>query len=168
MANYPEESGILKFNIRVSPPPPRMDHLPPGAMTSYVANLKPGDKITVFGPYGDFFVKDTPAEKIWIGGGAGMAPLRSHIFDELLRKDSKTKMSYWYGARSLREMFYTEELDRLAEKYENFSWHVALSDPRKRTIGKVLPASSTSWCWKTTLKIILTPRIVSTTCVGHR
>ena len=73
MANYPEERGILKFNIRVSPPPPRMDHLPPGAMTSYVANLKPGDKITVFGPYGDFFVKDTPAEKIWIGGGAGMA-----------------------------------------------------------------------------------------------
>ncbi|MGB0996767.1 MAG: NADH:ubiquinone reductase (Na(+)-transporting) subunit F [Pseudomonadales bacterium] len=131
MANYPEEKGILKFNIRVSPPPPRMDHLPPGAMTSYVANLKPGDKITVFGPYGDFFVKDTPAEKIWIGGGAGMAPLRSHIFDELLRKDSKTKMSYWYGARSLREMFYTEELDRLAEKYENFSWHVALSDPQE-------------------------------------
>ena len=129
MANYPEEKGILKFNIRVSPPPPRMDHLPPGAMTSYVANLKPGDKMTVFGPYGDFFVKDTPAEKIWIGGGAGMAPLRSHIFDELLRKGSTGKMSYWYGARSLREMFYTEELDELAEKYPNFSWHVALSEP---------------------------------------
>ena len=129
MANYPEEKGILKFNIRVSPPPPRMDHLPPGAMTSYVANLKQGDKITVFGPYGDFFVKDTPAEKIWIGGGAGMAPLRSHIFDELLRKGTKTKMSYWYGARSLREMFYTEEFDRLAEEHDNFSWHVALSDP---------------------------------------
>ena len=131
MANYPEEKGILKFNIRVSPPPPRMDHLPPGAMTSYVANLKQGDKITVFGPYGDFFVKDTPAEKIWIGGGAGMAPLRSHIFDELLRKGTKTKMSYWYGARSLREMFYTEEFDRLAEEHENFSWHVALSDPQE-------------------------------------
>ena len=131
MANYPEEKGILKFNIRVSPPPPRMDHLPPGAMTSYVANLKKGDKITVFGPYGDFFVKDTPAEKIWIGGGAGMAPLRSHIFDELLRKGTKTKMSYWYGARSLREMFYTEEFDRLAEEHDNFSWHVALSDPQE-------------------------------------
>jgi Na+-transporting NADH:ubiquinone oxidoreductase subunit F len=131
MANYPEEKGILKFNIRVSPPPPRMDHLPPGAMTSYVANLKQGDKITVFGPYGDFFVKDTPAEKIWIGGGAGMAPLRSHIFDELLRKGTKTKMSYWYGARSLREMFYTEEFDRLAEEHDNFSWHVALSDPQE-------------------------------------
>ncbi|MFL2517474.1 MAG: NADH:ubiquinone reductase (Na(+)-transporting) subunit F [Candidatus Azotimanducaceae bacterium] len=131
MANYPEEKGILKFNIRVSPPPPRTNGLPPGAMTSYVANLRKGDKITVFGPYGDFFVKDTPAEKIWIGGGAGMAPLRSHIFDELLRKGTTAKMSYWYGARSLREMFYKEEFDRLEEEYENFSWHVALSDARE-------------------------------------
>ncbi len=131
MANYPEEKGILKFNIRVAPPPPRTDNLPPGAMTSYVANLKKGDKITVFGPYGDFFVKDTPAEKIWIGGGAGMAPLRSHIFDELLRKGTTAKMSFWYGARSLREMFYKEEFDRLEEEYENFSWHVALSDARE-------------------------------------
>ena len=131
MANYPEEKGILKFNIRVSPPPPRTNGLPPGAMTSYVANLRKGDKITVFGPYGDFFVKDPPAEKIWIGGGAGMAPLRSHIFDELLRKGTTAKMSYWYGARSLREMFYKEEFDRLEEEYENFSWHVALSDARE-------------------------------------
>ena len=131
MANYPEEKGILKFNIRVSPPPPRTNGLPPGAMTSYVANLRKGDKITVFGPYGDFFVKDTPAETIWIGGGAGMAPLRSHIFDELLRKGTTAKMSYWYGARSLREMFYKEEFDRLEEEYENFSWHVALSDARE-------------------------------------
>ena len=131
MANYPEEKGILKFNIRVAPPPPRTNGLPPGAMTSYVANLRKGDKITVFGPYGDFFVKDTPAEKIWIGGGAGMAPLRSHIFDELLRKGTTAKMSYWYGARSLREMFYKEEFDRLEEEYENFSWHVALSDARE-------------------------------------
>jgi Na+-transporting NADH:ubiquinone oxidoreductase subunit F len=106
-----------------------MDHLPPGAMTSYVANLKEGDKITVFGPYGDFFVKDTPAEKIWIGGGAGMAPLRSHIFDELRRKGTKTKMSYWYGARSLREMFYIEEFEELAANNENFKFNVALSDP---------------------------------------
>ena len=131
MANYPEEKGILKFNIRVAPPPPCTENLPPGAMTSYVANLKKGDKITVFGPYGDFFVKDTPAEKIWIGGGAGMAPLRSHIFDELLRKGTTAKMSFWYGARSLREMFYKEEFDRLEEEYENFSWHVALSDARE-------------------------------------
>ena len=129
MANYPEEKGILKFNIRIASPPPGQD-VPPGAMSSYVFNLKPGDKLTVFGPYGEFFVKDTPAEKIWIGGGAGMAPLRSQIFDELLRKHrSDVKMSYWYGARSLREMFYTEEFDKLAGEHENFEWHVALSDP---------------------------------------
>lgn len=128
MANYPEERGILKFNIRVASPPPGTD-FPAGKMSSYVFNLKPGDKLTVFGPYGDFFVKDTPAEKIWIGGGAGMAPLRSQIFDELKRNNSQTKMSYWYGARSLREMFYTEEFDELAAKHDNFEWHVALSDP---------------------------------------
>ncbi|XOV81993.1 MAG: NADH:ubiquinone reductase (Na(+)-transporting) subunit F [bacterium] len=128
MANYPEEKGILKFNIRIASPPPGMD-VPAGKMSSYVFNLKPGDHLTVFGPYGEFFVQDTPAEKIWIGGGAGMAPLRSQIFDELLRKHSTTKMSYWYGARSLREMFYTEELDKLAAEHDNFEWHVALSDP---------------------------------------
>lgn len=128
MANYPEEKGILKFNIRVASPPPGMD-VPAGKMSSYVFNLKPGDKLTVFGPYGDFFVKDTPAEKIWIGGGAGMAPLRSQIFDELKRNGRSTRMSYWYGARSLREMFYTEEFDGLSEQFDNFEWHVALSDP---------------------------------------
>lgn len=128
MANYPEEKGILKFNIRIASPPPGMD-VPPGKMSSYAFNLKPGDKLTTFGPYGDFFVKDTDAEKIWIGGGAGMAPLRSQIFDMLKRQHSDVKMSYWYGARSLREMFYTEEFDELAANHDNFEWHVALSDP---------------------------------------
>ena len=128
MANYPEEKGILKFNIRIASPPPGMD-VPAGKMSSYVFNLKPGDKLTVFGPYGDFFVKDTPNEKIWIGGGAGMAPLRSQIFDELKRNGATFPMSYWYGARSLREMFYVEEFDELAEQFDNFAWHVALSDP---------------------------------------
>jgi Na+-transporting NADH:ubiquinone oxidoreductase subunit F len=128
MANYPDEKGILKFNIRVASPPPGMD-VPAGKMSSYAFNLKTGDKITVFGPYGEFFVKDTPAEKIWIGGGAGMAPLRSQIFDELLRNGRRSKMSYWYGARSLREMFYVEEFDKLAAEHDNFEWHVALSDP---------------------------------------
>jgi Na+-transporting NADH:ubiquinone oxidoreductase subunit F len=128
MANYPAEKGILKFNIRIASPPPGMD-VPPGKMSSYVFNLKPGDRLTVFGPYGDFFVKDTDAEKIWIGGGAGMAPLRSQIFDELKRRGKTYKMSYWYGARSLREMFYAEEFAELAASHENFEWHVALSDP---------------------------------------
>jgi Na+-transporting NADH:ubiquinone oxidoreductase subunit F len=128
MANYPQERGILKFNIRIASPPPGMD-VPAGRMSSYTFNLKPGDKLTVFGPYGDFFVKDTDAEKIWIGGGAGMAPLRSQIFDELKRSGRTTKMSFWYGARSLREMFYAEEFDELAAEFDNFEWHVALSDP---------------------------------------
>jgi Na+-transporting NADH:ubiquinone oxidoreductase subunit F len=128
MANYPEERGVLKFNIRVATPPPRTD-FPPGKMSSYLFNLKRGDRLTVFGPYGEFFVKDTPAEKIWIGGGAGMAPLRSQIFDELKRRQQTYKMSFWYGARSLREMFYVEDFDGLAEAYPNFEWHIALSEP---------------------------------------
>ena len=130
MANYPEEKGVLKFNIRVATPPPGRDDVPAGKMSSYVFSLKPGDKVTVFGPYGDFFVKETPNEKIWIGGGAGMAPLRSQIFDELKRKENEnTKMSFWYGARSLKEMFYVEDFDSLGDRFENFDWHVALSDP---------------------------------------
>ena len=128
MANYPEEKGILKFNIRIASPPPGSP-FPAGKMSSYLFKLKPGDKVTVFGPYGEFFVQDTPVEKIWIGGGAGMAPLRSQIFDELKRNARSTKMSYWYGARSLREMFYKEELDELAQQFPNFEWKVALSDP---------------------------------------
>ena len=130
MANYPEEKGVLKFNIRVATPPPGRDDVPAGKMSSYVFSLKPGDKVTVFGPYGAFFVKETPAAKIWIGGGAGMAPLRSQIFDELKRKENEnTKMSFWYGARSLKEMFYVEDFDSLGDRFENFDWHVALSDP---------------------------------------
>lgn len=127
MANYPEERGIVKFNIRIASPPPGTNY-PPGQMSSYVFSLKPGDKITVFGPFGEFFAKDTDAEMIFIGGGAGMAPMRSHIFDQLLRLKSKRKISFWYGARSLREAFYVEEFDKLAEENENFKWHLALSD----------------------------------------
>ncbi|GGX51181.1 NADH:ubiquinone reductase (Na(+)-transporting) subunit F [Saccharospirillum salsuginis] len=128
MANYPEERGIVKFNIRIATPPPGTNH-PPGQMSSYVFALKPGDTITVFGPFGEFFAKDTDAEMVFIGGGAGMAPMRSHIFDQLKRLKSKRKISFWYGARSLRETFYSEEYDKLAEENDNFEWHLALSDP---------------------------------------
>lgn len=128
MANYPEERGVLKFNIRIATPPPGTDH-PPGVMSSYVFGLKPGDKITVYGPFGEFFAKETDAEMIFIGGGAGMAPMRAHIFDQLKRLNSKRKISFWYGARSRREMFYVEDFDTLAKENENFQWHVALSDP---------------------------------------
>ena len=128
MANYPNEKGIMKFNIRIASPPPGTD-FPPGEMTSYIFNLKEGEKLTIFGPFGDFFAEDTDNEMVFIGGGAGMAPMRSHIFDQLLRLNSNRKITFFYGARSLREMFYTEEYDALAEKYANFNWHVALSDP---------------------------------------
>ncbi|SFT77475.1 NADH:ubiquinone reductase (Na(+)-transporting) subunit F [Halomonas saccharevitans] len=129
MANYPEEKGILKFNIRIATPPPNTDH-PPGLMSTYVFALKPGDKVTVMGPFGEFFAKDTDAEMIFIGGGAGMAPMRSHIFDQLKRLQSDRKISFWYGARSWRETFYNEEYDQLAEEFPNFEWHLALSDPQ--------------------------------------
>ena len=129
MANYPDEKGILKFNIRIATPPPGRNDLPPGIMSSFVFSLRPGDKITVFGPFGEFFAKDTDAEMVFIGGGAGMAPMRSHIFDQLKRLNSKRKISFWYGARSLREAFYVEEYDKLAAENENFKWHLALSEP---------------------------------------
>lgn len=129
MANYPEELGIIKFNIRIATPPPGTDH-PPGIMSSYVFNLKPGDKVKVFGPFGEFFAKETDAEMVFIGGGAGMAPMRSHIFDQLCRLNSKRKISFWYGARSVKEMFYVEDFDDLAAKHDNFEWHVALSEPQ--------------------------------------
>ena len=128
MANYPEEKGILKFNVRIASPPPGTD-VPPGKMSSYVFGLKPGDTIDVYGPFGDFFAKETEAEMVFIGGGAGMAPMRSHIFDQLRRLSSKRKISFWYGARSLKEAFYTEEFNQLAAENDNFVWHLALSNP---------------------------------------
>ena len=130
MANYPDERGLLKFNIRIATPPPGQPNIPPGLMSSFVFNLKPGDKVTVFGPFGEFFAKKTEAEMVFIGGGAGMAPMRSHIFDQLKRLGSKRKISFWYGARSMREAFYVEEYDQLAAENPNFEWHLALSDPQ--------------------------------------
>ncbi len=130
MANYPEEKGLVKFNIRIATPPPKSQGIPAGIMSSWVFNLKPGDKVTVYGPFGEFFARDTDNEMVFIGGGAGMAPMRSHIFDQLKRLNSKRKMSFWYGARSLRELFYADEYNKLAEENENFQWHVALSDPQ--------------------------------------
>ncbi len=129
MANYPEEKGIVMLNVRVATPPPRMAGIPPGIMSSYIFGLKEGDYVTISGPYGEFFAKKTKAEMVFIGGGAGMAPMRAHIFDQLKRLGSDRKMSFWYGARSRREMFYHEEFEDLARKHENFTWHIALSDP---------------------------------------
>jgi Na+-transporting NADH:ubiquinone oxidoreductase subunit F len=129
MANYPEEKGIVMLNVRIATPPPQMPDVPPGVMSSYIFGLKPDDKVWVSGPFGEFFAKETDAEMVFIGGGAGMAPMRAHIFDQLKRLHSKRKITFWYGARSKREMFYTEDFDMLAAENDNFKWHVALSDP---------------------------------------
>jgi len=130
MANYPEEEGIIMLNVRIATPPPGRLHLPAGKMSSFIFNLKAGDKVTISGPFGEFFAKETDAEMVFVGGGAGMAPMRSHIFDQLKRLKTKRKMSYWYGARSAREVFYQEDFDGLASENENFDWHIALSDPQ--------------------------------------
>lgn len=127
MANYPEEKGIMKFNIRVASPPPGTD-FPAGKMSSYLFSLKPGDKVTIFGPFGEFFAKETDAEMVFVGGGAGMAPMRAHIFDQLLRIHTDRKITFWYGGRNQRELFYVDEFDRLAKEHDNFEWHLALSD----------------------------------------
>jgi Na+-transporting NADH:ubiquinone oxidoreductase subunit F len=129
MASYPEEKEIM-LNVRIATPPPgASDDVPPGVMSSFIFNLKAGDKVFVSGPYGEFYAKDTDNEMVFVGGGAGMAPMRSHIFDQLRRLKSKRKMTFWYGARSKREMFYVEDFDMLAKENDNFEWHVALSDP---------------------------------------
>lgn len=130
LANYPGENDIIMLNVRIALPPAGAPaNAPPGAMSSYLFSLRPGDKLDVLGPFGEFFARKTDAEMVFIGGGAGMAPMRSHILDQLLRIDSNRKISYWYGARSRRELFYKELFDRLAAEHENFSWHVALSEP---------------------------------------
>lgn len=129
MANYPDERGIIMLNVRIATPPREKPDAPPGKMSSYIFNLKTGDGVTISGPYGEFFAKGSAKEMVFIGGGAGMAPMRSHIFDQLKRLKSKRKISFWYGARSLREVFYAEEFDELAKKHTNFSWNLALSEP---------------------------------------
>jgi len=129
MANYPDEKGIIMLNVRIASPPPRTPDVPPGQMSSFLFNLKPGDEVVISGPYGEFFAQDTKNEMIFIGGGAGMAPMRSHIFDQFRRLESDRKVSFWYGARSMREAFYLEDFDGIAAESENFEWHLALSEP---------------------------------------
>jgi len=134
MANYPEEEGMIMLNVRIASPPwdrakNAWSEVPPGIMSSYIFDLKPGDEVVISGPFGEFFAKDTNAEMVFIGGGAGMAPMRSHIFDQFRRINTDRKVSFWYGARSLREAFYVDHFDKIAEENENFEWHLALSEP---------------------------------------
>ena len=130
MSNYPDERGVIMLNVRVASPPPRSpEGTPPGKMSSYMFNLRVGDEVTISGPFGEFFAKETGAEMLFIGGGAGMAPMRSHIFDQFRRLSTSRRVSYWYGARSLREAFYLDDFDAIARENENFDWHLALSEP---------------------------------------
>jgi Na+-transporting NADH:ubiquinone oxidoreductase subunit F len=129
MANYPDEKGIIMLNVRIASPPPRTPDVPPGQMSSFMFNLKPGDEVVISGPYGEFFAQDTQNEMIFVGGGAGMAPMRSHIFDQFRRIGTDRKISFWYGARSMREAFYVGDFDAVAAENENFDWHLALSEP---------------------------------------
>ncbi|MDH3689431.1 MAG: NADH:ubiquinone reductase (Na(+)-transporting) subunit F [Gammaproteobacteria bacterium] len=131
LANYPGEQGIVILNVRIAiPPPGAPDSIPPGVVSSYLFGLKPGDKISISGPYGNFFASETEREMIFIGGGVGMAPMRSHIFDQLKRLKTKRTITFWYGARNRHELFYATEFDRLQHEHENFKWHVALSEPK--------------------------------------
>jgi Na+-transporting NADH:ubiquinone oxidoreductase subunit F len=130
MANYPGENDIVMLNVRIATPPPTQPDVPPGIMSSWIFSLKQGDTVTISGPYGEFFARDTNAEMVFIGGGAGMAPMRAHILDQLKRIGTERTLSFWYGARSRREIFYQEEFDALQAAHSNFEWHVALSDPQ--------------------------------------
>jgi len=133
MANYPEEKGVILLNVSIALPPPGSDeNVPPGVVSSYLFNLKPGDPVTIAGPYGEFYAKDTDNEMVFIGGGAGMAPLRSHIFDQLKRLGTDRKISFWFGVRSKRDLIYHEEFTRLAAEHPNFRYVVALSEPKEK------------------------------------
>ena len=130
MANYPGEKGIIMLNVRVASPPPRSpEGTPPGKMSSYIFSLKPGDEVTISGPYGEFFINDSDSEIIYIGGGAGMAPLRSHIFELFKNLKTDRKVTYWYGGRSLRELFYVDHFREIEKEFPNFKFNIALSDP---------------------------------------
>ena len=131
MANYPEEKGIIMLNVRIATPHPKAPAgTPPGKMSSYIFDLKPGDEVTISGPFGEFFARETKKEMIFVGGGAGMAPMRSHIFDQFRRLHTDRKVTFWYGARSVREMFYVNDFDTIQKENPNFKWHVALSEPQ--------------------------------------
>jgi len=130
MANHPAEGNIIMLNVRIATPPPALwDQVPPGIASSYIFNLKKGDKVTISGPFGEFFAKDTKREMLYLGGGAGMAPMRSHLFDLLDTKKTDRKITFFYGARSAREMFYHDDFLKLENEHPNFKYIVGLSEP---------------------------------------
>jgi Na+-transporting NADH:ubiquinone oxidoreductase subunit F len=136
MANHPAESNVIMLNIRIATPPFERKsggfmNVNPGICSSYTFSRKPGDKVMISGPYGEFFIKNTNREMMFIGGGAGMAPMRSHIFDQFRTKKTDRKATFWYGGRSLRELFYIDEFKDIEKNYPNFKFHIALSEPKE-------------------------------------
>ncbi len=129
LASHPGEAGRLMLNIRLALPPPGRPDIPPGIVSSYLFGLKAGDEVTMSGPFGDFFIRETEREIVLIGGGVGMAPLRAHVFDQLEQRKTSRRISFWYGARSRIDLYYVDDMERLAREHPNFSWHVALSEP---------------------------------------
>ncbi len=135
MANHPAEGNIIMLNIRIATPPWERNanafaKVNPGICSSYIFSRRPGDKVTISGPYGEFFIKDTDREMMFIGGGAGMAPMRSHIFHLFQTVKTGRKTTFWYGARSMKEVFYKDQFDKIASEFPNFEWHLALSEPQ--------------------------------------
>lgn len=132
MANYPGESGIIMLNVRIASPPPGPggEKIPPGQATSYIFDLKEGDEVVISGPYGEFYLEHSDAEMVFVGGGAGMAPLRSHLFELFKGMKTQRKVSFWYGGRSVQELFYVEDFKKLEEENDNFTFHIALSEPQ--------------------------------------
>jgi Na+-transporting NADH:ubiquinone oxidoreductase subunit F len=169
MASYPLEKDIIMLNVRIATPPPKAPPgTPPGLMSSFIFNLKPGDEVVISGPFGEFFARETDAEMLFIGGGAGMAPMRSHIFDQFRRLHTGRKVTFWYGARSLREMFYVEDFDAIQRDYPNFKWHVALSEPLPRITGRAIRLHHMTSCGTTTSSSTRPRKTSSTTCAARR
>jgi Na+-transporting NADH:ubiquinone oxidoreductase subunit F len=138
MASYPLEKGIIMLNVRIASPPPNApEDVPPGQMSSFIFNLKPGDKVTISGPYGEFFAKETDNEMVFVGGGAGMAPMRSHLFHLFHTLKTGRKVTYWYGGRSKAELFYIDHFRALEKDFPNFKFYIALSDPTEEDNWKV-------------------------------
>lgn len=168
MANYPDEKGIIMLNVRIATPPPKVPDAPPGIMSSYIWSLKAGDKVTISGPFGEFFAKDTEAEMVFIGGGAGMAPMRSHIFDQLKRLHSKRKISFWYGARCCAKCSTTMNLNSWRGKIPTLPSTSRCPIRCRKTAGTATPALFTTFCMKTTCAITRRRRTASFTCAGRR
>jgi Na+-transporting NADH:ubiquinone oxidoreductase subunit F len=163
MANYPEEKGLIMLNVRIASPPPNKPDVPPGQMSSYIYNLKPGDEVVISGPYGEFFARDTDNEMVFVGGGAGMAPMRSHIFDQLKRIHSKRKMTFGTVPEVNGKFFTRMNSMNWPGRTTTLNGMLPSLNRFRKTIGKARQASFTRCCTTATLKITRLPKTANTT-----